>query len=660
MKCLHRVVVVVAICAASFNVIAQDSATIPARDFARPPQLTLPALSPSGDYLAVVVRDSVDASDGSRYEIGVFHLPDMKPISKFGIPEHIVPIDIHWVSSTRLLIIPAKQTGSLEAPVPGGMMMAVDYDGKNQTSLFALYTGDKGERIQVDCGTFSGVPEKLNGHFYMSCYSKQQDAAKEGSSVIFDVDSSTAKAERIGVVNFQNMDFIVHHGQALIATGLDDQERIALFMRKSSSDSWTRVHTKGYMWPLAISDDGNTIYWRYSPSGGPYGLAQSDFNIANIKMLASDPNGDVDDIQMTPAPSKPFDATVYVGKPKTLYVDDDNWATAHKALSEQLPDYAIEFDGMSEDGSRVLVHGYNDKDPGFYALFSFTPISLKVLYHVEPWIDSSKMVSRQPIAFKNSEGMLLDGYLTMPARGSHLPLVLLPHGGPINVRDDWSFDSWAQFLASRGYAVLQVNYRGSSGRGPDFITAGYKQFGTGIQQDLIDGVKWAIAQGYADKDHVCVFGASFGGYSALMAPIRAPDMFKCSVDFAGVSDYTILRDDHEQEYGDNLDHFEFAEEIGSDDATLKAMSPLYHLDRFNVPVLIIHGEKDPRVPLKNAEVLRDALKNSGKPYEWLVKPKELHGFYSEDNNTDLLEHLQTFLDKYIGPDASATASNSSN
>jgi dipeptidyl aminopeptidase/acylaminoacyl peptidase len=208
--------------------------------------------------------------------------------------------------------------------------------------------------------------------------------------------------------------------------------------------------------------------------------------------------------------------------------------------------------------------------------------------------------------------------------------------------------------------VLQVNYRGSSGRGYTFMKAGYKQFGTGIQQDLIDGVKWAIAQGYADKNHVCVFGASFGGYSALMAPIRAPEMFKCAVDFAGISDYRILRDDEELEYADNLNHFVFAQQIGEDDATLKAISPLYHLDAFNVPVLIVHGEKDPRVPVKNAEVLRDALQKSGKPYEWLVKPKELHGFYSEDNNTELLEHLQAFLDKYIGPDASATAGNSTN
>lgn len=660
MNRLRRIVIVATACVASFSATAQDNAAIPARDFARPPQMTLPALSPTGDYLAVAVRDSVDANDGSRYEIGVFHLPDMKPVSKLDIPEHYVPAQIHWVSNTRLVILPGKEIGSLEVPVAGGDMIATDYDGQNQKKLFDLSTKVLGRDTPVHCRTFSGVPDKLNGHFYVSCFANAE-AEKESYSAIYDVDSNTGKTQSLSGINDRGMSFLVHDGAALIAYGVDDQEKTLVLIRKSASDQhWIKVQAKGYFRPLAISGDGNTIYWRYSPTGDTFGLAQSDFNLANLKVLASDASGDVDAIEMTPYPGKPFAATVDVGKPKTLYVDNDNWATAHKALSEQYPDYAIAFTGMSEDGSRVLVRAYSDKDPGFYALFSFSPISFKILYRVEPWIDSSKMVSRQPITFKSSDGMQLDGYLTLPARGSHFPLVLLPHGGPIGVRDEWGFDPWAQFLANHGYAVLQVNYRGSSGRGNTFAKTGYKQFGTGIQQDLIDGVKWAVAQGYADKNHVCVFGASFGGYSALMAPIRAPGMFKCAVDFAGISDFTLIRDDQEQQYADDLSRFVFAQQIGLDDATLKAISPLYHVDALNVPVLIVHGEKDPRVPVKNAEVLRDALQKSGKPYEWLVKPKELHGFYSEENNTDFLEHLQAFLDKYIGQDASATAGNSVN
>jgi dipeptidyl aminopeptidase/acylaminoacyl peptidase len=160
-------------------------------------------------------------------------------------------------------------------------------------------------------------------------------------------------------------------------------------------------------------------------------------------------------------------------------------------------------------------------------------------------------------------------------------------------------------------------------------------------------VRWAVAQGYADKDRVCVFGGSFGGYSALMAPIRAPGMFKCAVDFAGISDYAIEFDKSDTQRTERGRNY-FDQAVGTGDATVKAVSPIYHLDQFTVPVLIVHGEKDPRVPLKNATELRDALDKQGKPYEWLVKPKELHGFYSEADNTEFLERLQAFLGKYIG------------
>jgi dipeptidyl aminopeptidase/acylaminoacyl peptidase len=365
-----------------------------------------------------------------------------------------------------------------------------------------------------------------------------------------------------------------------------------------------------------------------------------------LKILASDSFGSVGEVLWTPYPRKPFAVTIDTGRPRTIYLDDDNSATIHKALSEQFPDLLIRFAAMSEDGSRVLVQADSDRDPGLYALFTLNPVSFTPLFKPAAWIDPAQMAPRVPIRFAASDGQTLDGYLTLPAKGSKLPLVLLPHGGPIGVRDGWDFDPWPQFLASRGYAVLQVNYRGSSGRGPDFQHAGYRQFATGIQQDLLDGVHWAIAQGYADKDKVCVFGASFGGYSALMAPIRAPQAFKCAIDYAGVSDYAIeLADSDTQRTERGRSYLALA--VGTDDAAIKAVSPIDHLDQFNVPVLIVHGEKDPRVPVKNATELRHALDQAGKPYEWLLKPDELHGFYSEADNTELLERMQAFLDKYL-------------
>lgn len=659
-SCLRGFFIACVFFLASFQAFGGDSLVIPASDFARPPQITLPSLSPDGQYIAASVRDKVDADDGSKYMVGVFHVPDMKPVGRLMLQPSTVPLQIVWTNNKRLIILTAREVGWLEGPAEIADLISVDADGSHQHSMFGWGTRN-GRGLPFGRGSFSGLPPAPNGHFYWTSNTHNGNDSADGAATVlrvhepsdmisdvYDVDSETGDAKLIGTISKPNMQFVIHDGVARIAYGVDDHDRRMVFIRDSADQPWRQINGTAAR-PLKISEDGTHAYWLYATNGAPDALAYANLDLSNLKILASDDFGSIDagDIGWTPYPQKPFAATIKTGRPKTIYVDDDNWATIHKALSEQYPDYAITFAGISQDGNRVLVHAYSDKDPGFYALFTLAPVSLTPLFRVLPWIDPQKMATRQPIRFKTRDGLDLDGYLTMPANGKNLPLVLLPHGGPIGIRDGWGYDMWSQFLANLGYAVLQVNYRGSGGRGNGFELAGYHQFGTGMQQDLIDAVHWAVDQSYADKNRVCVFGASFGGYSALMLPIRSPGTFKCAIDFAGVSDFTIIRDDPEQQHSDYA-HNVFSQQIGLDDPTIKAISPLYHLDDFNVPVLIVHGEKDPRVPIKNAEVLRDALKKSGKPYEWLIKPKELHGFYSEADNTDFLQHMQAFLAKYLG------------
>lgn len=639
--------VVLGLLATAFPVHAATAPPIPAAYFAKRSTFSTPSMSPDGQYLAVSIHDDVDAADGGKYEIGVFHLPDMKPFSRLDMPARQVPTKIVWVSDTRLIIIPAKQVGWLDQPQLTGDLIAVDYDGSHQQSLYG-WVAEHRHGLPRGRGYFSGLPPKPNGHFYWTVSTSDGDKAREGRSEIFDVDATIGTALSMGSFYEAGMSFVVHDGVARIAYGLDDQNKPLLFEHDSENQAWRKVPTSARnAIPLGISEDGKQVYWRYSADGGPYGLAVSNFDFSGLKILASDSFGSVDEVYWTAHPRKPFAAFIDTGRPHVIYVDDDDSATIHKALSEQFPHLLIRFAAISDDGSRVLIKADSDRDPGVYALFTLNPVSFKPLFRVASQIDPQNMAPRLPIRFTATDGLPLDGYLTLPVRGSKLPLVLLPHGGPIDVRDHWDYDPWAQFLASRGYAVLQVNYRGSAGRGPNFQHAGYKEFGTGIQQDLLDGVNWAIAQGYADKDKVCVFGASFGGYAALMAPIRSPGTFKCAVDFAGISDFNIMVDKSDIESTERGRNY-FNQAVGQDEATLKAISPLYHLDQFNVPLLIVHGEEDPRVPLKNATKLRSALDEAGKPYEWLVKPKELHGFYSDADNTDFLQHLQDFLGKYLG------------
>jgi dipeptidyl aminopeptidase/acylaminoacyl peptidase len=268
------------------------------------------------------------------------------------------------------------------------------------------------------------------------------------------------------------------------------------------------------------------------------------------------------------------------------------------------------------------------------------------------------LAAREPIRYKNSAGMELDGYISFPVGVPHknLPLILLPHGGPIGPRDSWAYASDAEqlagFLANRGYAVLQVNYRGSGGRGENFQRLGWRQYGTGIQDDLIDAVHWAIAKGYVNPDRICVFGASFGGYSSLMQPIVAPKLYKCAIDYAGVSDWRIEMD--RSVYSHMGEGTAYSLMVGSR-ADAKAISPLFMLDRFNVPVLIMQGGADNIVPPQNAERLRDKLEAMHKPYEWLWFGNEYHGFQTEPHLLAMFNKVQAFLARYIGPGAGTAA-----
>ena len=301
----------------------------------------------------------------------------------------------------------------------------------------------------------------------------------------------------------------------------------------------------------------------------------------------------------------------------------------------------------------LLFSVSSDRNPGAYYLIDRRNNKVRKLFDLAGWIPRDQMAQRQITRFKASDGTELEAILTLPPHRQpfKLPMVLLPHGGPM-ASDGWGFDYDAQLLANRGYLVMQVNFRGSSGRGPDFKRAAYRHWGTRVQQDLIDGVHWAIKEAYADPARICVYGASFGGYSAMMSAIRAPKLFKCAVGYAGVYDLSMQKtksDTRESESGRN--YLDMA--LGTDPAELKANSPVDLVDQIDIPVLLIHGKDDKRAPYAEAEEMRNALEKAGKPVEWMAKSGEGHGFYDVQNNIDMYTKLLAFLKQSIGPGAPA-------
>src|SRR5690606_20184683 len=284
-----------------------------------------------------------------------------------------------------------------------------------------------------------------------------------------------------------------------------------------------------------------------------------------------------------------------------------------------------------------------------YYLFDRESGRARFLLAAMEWIKPELMAETQPFSFKARDGQTVHGYLTLPRNASGpLPLIMHPHGGPHGPRDMWGFNPEVQFLANRGYAVLQVNFRGSGGYGNAFERAGYRNWGTVMIDDMTDAVDWAIAHGFADKDRICTYGASYGGYAALQSVVRNPEKYRCTIGYVGVYSLPLMFKDGDipdSETGRNYLNRVLPETL----AEQQRQSPAFNVDRIRIPVMLVQGGKDQRVPISQYEALKEALEKAGRPPEvTIVEDKEGHGFYDFDNQVELYTAMEAFLDKHIG------------
>ena len=258
------------------------------------------------------------------------------------------------------------------------------------------------------------------------------------------------------------------------------------------------------------------------------------------------------------------------------------------------------------------------------------------------------MAEMKPISFKARDGLEINGYLTLPkGKSNDLPMVMLVHGGPHGVRDYWGYDSEVQLLANRGYAVMQLNYRGSGGYGQEFLESGFLKWGTEMQDDLTDGALWAVNEGIVDKNRLCIYGASYGGYAALMSSVREPDLYKCAIGYVGVYDVESFTS------VGNIPGFRAGAAylkavIPEDPETRKAFSPSKQVRKIKAELFLVHGKMDRQAHYKNYEILTRELDAIGKDYKSMVKDTEEHGFTIEENKIELYNEMIAFLDENIG------------
>jgi len=324
---------------------------------------------------------------------------------------------------------------------------------------------------------------------------------------------------------------------------------------------------------------------------------------------------------------------------------DAEYRALQNGIDKALPDTRNFIYSVTDDGSRYLVFSTGPTESGTYYLGSRNPTSLEPLAYRYKQLPPDILASVERIEYKARDGLTIEGFLTTPSDRpkKDLATIIFPHGGPVS-RDSKAFDYWAQFFTSRGYAVLQMNFRGSTGQGLEFRKSGLKKWGKEMQDDIEDGALALIERGITDPNKICIAGASYGGYAALMGVTKTPDRYKCAISVNGVSNVKELVIDN-RAFWTTYNIIE--EMIGDDLAELKAISPSYHADKIKVPVLLIHGELDRQVPIKHSYQMRDALEKAGKDVTFIEQPKEDHYLANEANRIAAFTAMDAFLAKHL-------------
>lgn len=400
--------------------------------------------------------------------------------------------------------------------------------------------------------------------------------------------------------------------------------------------------------PLGFSKDGQYLYLKDSRAVNTGRLIRLETATGESEVIAEDPQYDVGDVVIHPDHYEI--QMVSFTRARTEWMIIDQSIKRDIAAIRKL--YHGDFHIISRDNADLtwLVGFIVDNGPVRFYAFDRKSQKGTFLFDNKPDLNKYMLAAMEPLSFTSRDGWTIQGYITFPPGmgKKNLPMVLDVHGGPW-ARDIWGYDPEAQWLANRGHACLQVNFRGSTGYGKNFLNAAIKEWGGKMHDDLVDAVQWAVEQGIADPKRIAIFGASYGGYAALVGATFTPDLFCCAVDIVGPSNLitmiktippywsTLLAIEHKR--------------VGNPDTEaefLKSRSPLFKVDQIKIPILIAHGANDPRVKQSESEQIVEAMKHKGIEYEYLLFPDEGHGFAKPENRIKFYAAAEKFLAKHLG------------
>ncbi|MCF8361429.1 MAG: S9 family peptidase [Prolixibacteraceae bacterium] len=603
----------------------QKATPVPLEDFFRNPEKTSYKLSPNGEYFSYM------APYESRMNLFVQKVDADSAIRITSETDRDIAGYL-WANNNRLLYL--QDTGGDE----NYQLYGVNIDGSDFKGLTVF----EGVRTRI-------VDELEGNEDEVLIAMNKRDAR------VFDpyrLNISTGEM----VVLAENPGNIVgwipdHDGKLRLAIASDGVNQTYLY-RDKEDEEFREVLSLDFrqtLQPLMFTFDNQNIYALSNLGRDKEALVKYDIkNAKEIDVLFETDQADVSGINYSKKDKKLLWVNYYTAKKQVYFLDEDA-RLMYNRVDEALPGVEIAFVSENKAEDKFMVRTYSDKTWGSYYFYDKATDELSKITEVSPWIDADNMAEMKPISYKSRDGLTIHGYLTLPKgyESEDLPVVVHPHGGPW-ARDYWGFNPGVQFLANNGYAVLQMNFRGSTGYGREFWEKSFKQWGQTMQDDITDGVYWLIDQGIADPDRIAIYGGSYGGYATLAGLAFTPDLYAAGVDYVGVSNLFTLLKTIPPYWEPQLDMFhEMMGHPVEDSLMMVQVSPVFHADSIKAPLFVAQGANDPRVNIDESDQIVEALESRGVDVQYMVKEDEGHGFRNEENRFDFYRAMIMFLDEHL-------------
>ncbi len=600
---------------------------IPLRDFFRNPTKAGFLLSPDGQKIAFL--------EPYQNRLNVFVAPTKSP-----------------EKATRLTSVTDRDIRKFVWKGSSHIIFARDFGGDENDHLFSVSVRSK--KI-VELTPWQGVKSMMIDDLEDVDINEVMIAHNKRKPELFDVYRVNINSGAIKLVAENNNNYTVwipdHNGviRGAVAT---DGVNSHFYYREDDKKEFRKTFTTDFkteIQPMFFTFDDKNLY--AASNLGRDKMAIVVFDLSKGKELETVFNHkdvDVTGLDFSKR-RKVLTTATYVTWKKEDHFFDKRTESVYQEVATKLPNQELNLVSTDRREDSYIFKVTSDKSRGSYYLYNKNDQSLNKLADLSPWLNEADLAPMKPISYQSRDGLTINGYLTLPLNydGKPIPFIINPHGGPW-ARDQWGFDPEVQFLANRGYGVLQMNFRGSTGYGRKFWEASFKQWGKKMQDDVTDGVRWLISQNYAMPQRVCIYGGSYGGYSVLAGLAFTPEVYACGVDYVGVSNlFSFMKSipPYWKPYLEML--YEMVGNPEKEKDLMQAASPVFHVDKIKAPLFVAQGAKDPRVNINESNQIVNGLKSRGIDVPYLVKDNEGHGFHNEENRFEFYGKMEEFLSKHL-------------